>query len=123
MRCGLRKMNISSKPNKVCCCLRSHEIVTLLAAAFYQAGRMDESYQVLNRLLSNSIKENRYSDAGYYSWLLAIYSEQMPDDLANDTGNNGQQQLYQKADIYYAYSQIYKYIVCLSIDLTSIHHH
>lgn len=101
--------------------------------AFYESGKYQESKQVLERLLKNSIIENRFNDASYYSWLLAnhcnqIYNDQQNDDEQqnnNDNNNsnnnkrkiemNDWQKLHEQAEIYHAYQYIYKYIVCIII--------
>lgn len=89
--------------------------------AFFEAGQRNESLNVLNQLLLNSINENRFNDASFYSWLLANYfaqlTEALPIDAANrmnESGHSGADKaaaLYKQSDIYYAYHPIYKYIV------------
>ncbi|XP_075587380.1 intraflagellar transport protein Oseg1 [Dermatophagoides farinae] len=95
--------------------------------AFYESGKYQESKQVLERLLKNSIIENRFNDASYYSWLLAnhcnqIYNDQQNDDEQQNNNNNNSnnnkrkiemndwQKLHEQAEIYHAYQYIYKYI-------------
>lgn len=101
--------------------------------AFYEAGETNESYNVLNQLLLNSINENRFNDGAYYSWLLANYFSHLAghnsvngdkidstlisadddndDDESGEDNGDKAERLYKQADIYYAYYPVYKYIV------------
>lgn len=97
--------------------------VLLLYTAFLEAGQRNESYNVLNQLLSNSVNENRFNDAAYYSWLLANYFNQLSADEEKTVAVNGTEghknlrskadSLYRQADIYYTYYPIFKYIVSI----------
>lgn len=71
--------------------------------AFQESGKFDESRQVLERLLNNSITANRFNDASYYCWLLANHGTNNDDD---------DKKKERDAEIYHAYQYIFKYIVC-----------
>lgn len=84
--------------------------------AFYKSGHLEKSFQVLNRLLSNSIIENRFNDASYYSWLLANHHDQTvlqnilnTGDRSSDLANS--ERLNENAELYFVYQNIFKYIV------------
>lgn len=90
------------------------------STAFYEAGEIDKSFDVLNKLLTNAISESRFNDASYYSWLLANHFAFLAhDQTADKTNNNGTalerlrraEDLHKNADMYYAYDIIHKYIV------------
>ncbi|CAG11335.1 unnamed protein product, partial [Tetraodon nigroviridis] len=40
--------------------------------AFHKAGRQNEAVKVLEQLTHNAVVENRFSDAGYYYWMLSM---------------------------------------------------
>lgn len=40
--------------------------------AFHRAGRQNEAVKVLEQLTHNAVVENRFSDAGYYYWMLSM---------------------------------------------------
>lgn len=40
--------------------------------AFHKAGRQNEAVKVLEELTHNAVVENRFSDAGYYYWMLSM---------------------------------------------------
>lgn len=76
---------------------------------------MKEALLVLEELNSNAINEHRFSDAGYYCWILSLQCL----ELANEAEKAEKRASYlakydglqRKADIYYAYHNIYRYIV------------
>lgn len=73
------------------------------------AGEEVEALRVLEQLTQNAIKENRFLDVGYYYWML---SKQCLDRSTTDV--NLLQKFYEyklKADCYYAYDAIFKYLV------------
>ncbi|XP_054168644.1 intraflagellar transport protein 122 homolog [Oppia nitens] len=81
--------------------------------AFHKAGKQTEASHVLQQLMNNAINENRFNDASYYCWILA--NQYL--DLANESPNHEMNQfidkyydLSNKADIYYAYHNIYRYV-------------
>lgn len=41
-------------------------------SAFHQAGLQNEAVKVLEQLTHNAVVENRFSDAGYYYWMLSM---------------------------------------------------
>lgn len=73
------------------------------------AGQPEESIQVLTTLAKNGVLEKRYRDASYFYWLLS----QITLDLNKSTEDMKAQFMayYDKADIYYAYHEVYKYLV------------
>lgn len=77
------------------------------------AGRPEESIQVLNVLSKNAIQEKRFKDASYFYWLIS----QIILDLTKSTDEIKTlfTLCYDKADIYYAYHEIYRYLVSKSL--------
>ncbi|XP_013786897.1 intraflagellar transport protein 122 homolog [Limulus polyphemus] len=80
--------------------------------AFHKAGREDEALRVLEQLTHNAVNEKRFSDAGYYYWLLSMQCL----DIARDGNNQNEKMinkfwdLQRKAEIYYAYHNVHRYI-------------
>lgn len=78
-------------------------------AAFQIAGQSDESVMVLIMLARNAVTEKRFRDASYFYWLLSQISLNL-----NKTVDELQTmflQYYEKAEIYYAYHEVHKYVV------------
>ncbi|XP_074605343.1 intraflagellar transport protein Oseg1 [Brevipalpus obovatus] len=81
--------------------------------AFHQAGEIPKSLQVLNRLTSNAIDEHRYSDASYFCWILSSQCLELIDSVDKSDRIklvNKFEHFQKRADIYYAYHNIYRYI-------------
>ncbi|CAM1154605.1 IFT122 (predicted) [Pycnogonum litorale] len=80
--------------------------------AFHKAGKQDEALKVLKQLTLNAVTENRFNDAGYYYWLLS----QQYIDLARENPEQNVSMLanyrkhLKKADLYYAYHGIHRYV-------------
>lgn len=77
--------------------------------AFQIAGQPEESIAVLSILTDNAVTERRYRDASYLYWLLSQISlnlKRSPEELRELCLS-----YYDKADIYYAYHEIFKYLV------------
>ncbi|EEB18094.1 conserved hypothetical protein [Pediculus humanus corporis] len=81
--------------------------------AFHQAGKLDEAFDVLQKLTDNAVNEGRFQDAGYYYWVLA----QQYLESANDKEGEDRDILIDNyfkserlASIYYTYDNIQKYI-------------
>ncbi|KAI1301651.1 Intraflagellar transport protein -like protein [Halotydeus destructor] len=87
--------------------------------AFHKAGKINEALHVLQQLSNNAINENRFSDAGYYCWILSLQCL----DLANQSTSSDRtdrclakyETLQDKADIYYAYHHIHRFIDLLPL--------
>lgn len=82
--------------------------------AFHKAGKISEAIKVLNQLTNNAINEHRFNDASYYSWILSMQCL----DLARESNASKVEKylvkfkdLQIKADVYYAYHFIHRYIV------------
>jgi len=79
--------------------------------AFHKAGRQDEAVKVLEQLTHNAVLECRFSDAGYYFWLLSMQCL----DIAKEDEEKKDAMLakfnkYQlNADMYYIYHHIHRY--------------
>ena len=73
------------------------------------AGQPEESMSVLTTLAKNAVTEKRFRDASYFYWLLS----QITLDLQKSTEDIKATfaSYYDKADIYYAYHEVYKYLV------------
>lgn len=73
------------------------------------AGQPEESIGVLETLAKNAVTERRFRDASYFYWLLSQLS-------LNLTKNPEEMKFTffaysDKADIYYAYHEVFKYLV------------
>jgi intraflagellar transport protein 122 len=87
--------------------------------AFKLAGKPEQSTKMLSQLTLNAITENRYSDAGYYYWLLAAETlknlhaakqlEQKKGAAVVKSLINKFHEYYTKSEIYYSYHNIYRY--------------
>ncbi|KAK0080536.1 hypothetical protein PV325_013799 [Microctonus aethiopoides] len=76
--------------------------------AFQMAGQPEESIGVLTTLAKNAISEKRFRDVSYFYWLLSQLSLELH---KNDEEIKFIYQEYSdKADIYYAYHDVYKYM-------------
>lgn len=73
------------------------------------AGQPEESIMVLLTLATNAITEKRYRDASYLHWLLSQLTLEL--DKSDDEKKDLFLSHLNKADIYYAYYDIYKYLV------------
>lgn len=73
------------------------------------AGQPEESIVVLTMLAKNAVTEKRHRDASYFYWLLS----QLSLDLPKSTEEIKAMFLNysDKADIYYAYHEVHKYLV------------
>jgi intraflagellar transport protein 122 len=64
--------------------------------------------------MNNAINENRFNDASYYCWILSMQCLDLAKDSTADQQNihlKRYRDLSKKADIYYAYHNIHRYIV------------
>lgn len=88
---------------------RSINFYYIFFIAFQMAGQPEESVSVLTSLADNAIAEKRYRDACYFYWLLS----QLSLNLLKNTEEIKTMYLsyYNKADVYYAYHEIHKYLV------------
>ena len=64
---------------------------------------------VLIMLAKNAVSEKRFRDASYFYWLLSQISLNL--NRTMDELKTMFFQYYEKAEIYYAYHEIHKYIV------------
>lgn len=64
---------------------------------------------VLIMLAKNAVGEKRFRDASYFYWLLSQISLNLNKTM--DELKTMFSQYYEKAEIYYAYHEIHKYIV------------
>ncbi|GAA30881.2 intraflagellar transport protein 122 homolog [Clonorchis sinensis] len=83
-------------------------------AAFAKGGLQTEAIRVLEQLATCAATESRFEDAGFYHWKLSTQCLQMARD-AKDIKKRRQHlkkyyELQRKADIYYVYSNIHRYI-------------
>ncbi|RDD42914.1 Intraflagellar transport protein 122-like protein [Trichoplax sp. H2] len=83
--------------------------------AFYEAGRKKEAFRVLEQLTHNAVLESRFSDTGYYFWLLASQCLDMTKDNKLNEKNiqlfaTKFKQYYQKAEMYFLYHNIHRFI-------------
>ncbi|KJH46100.1 hypothetical protein DICVIV_07832 [Dictyocaulus viviparus] len=75
--------------------------------AFHKAGHDQEALRVLEQLAGNAVNENRFSDAGYYHWLLSMqYLERSNENPSLIPKYYSSSKL---ADMYYAYHAIFLY--------------
>lgn len=64
---------------------------------------------VLIMLARNAVAEKRFRDASYFYWLLSQISLNL--NKSTDEIKALYSQYYEKADVYYAYHEVHKYIV------------
>lgn len=75
------------------------------------AGQPEESIGVLKMLAKNAVTERRFRDASYFYWLLSQLSLNLP---KNPEEMKVTFMSYaDKADVYYAYHEVFKYLVNL----------
>ena len=78
--------------------------------AFHMAGRPDEAFRVLQELTINAVNENRFDDASYYYWILAMQDLDMAKESEDPTDHVTKfKEHHKKASIYYAYHTIQRY--------------
>ena len=85
--------------------------------AFHKAGRRTDAVKVLEQLTLNAVGENRFNDAGYYFWQLSmqcldIAGKKLSGELT-DVEDNILESFYEyqrKAEIYYVYHTIQRYM-------------
>lgn len=93
-------------------------------AAFHQAGMIKEALATLQALTQNAIVLNKYSDAGYYTWVLAQQCLDLARKHATSSSSSSSSrkylslisqftQLEKQADIYYAYDRIHRFVVSI----------
>ncbi|VDK84326.1 unnamed protein product, partial [Litomosoides sigmodontis] len=76
--------------------------------AYHMASHDMEALQVLEQLMGNAIRENRFADAGYYNWMLSM---QYLDRYSGDPKfNENFLDFNDKANCYYAFDVIHKYL-------------
>lgn len=73
------------------------------------AGQPEESILVLTMLANNAVTEKRFRDASYFYWLLSQLSLDLPKSM--DEIKAMFLNYSDKADIYYAYHEVHKYLV------------
>lgn len=73
------------------------------------AGQTEESIAVLTTLAKNSVLMNKFRDASYFYWLLSQLSLNLP--KSSEEIKTMFQEYSDKADIYYTYYDVYKYMV------------
>ncbi|CAO1305157.1 unnamed protein product [Diamesa tonsa] len=81
--------------------------------AYVAAGKPKEAHILLKNLADCAVSEERFSDAGYYTWLRAKQLLQMMEMNPDDTSPQHIKEfklLLQLASIYYAYTTIHSYL-------------
>lgn len=73
------------------------------------AGQPEESIIVLTMLADNAVVEKRFRDASYFYWLLSQLSLNLSKSV--DEIKTMFLNYTNKADIYYAYHEVHKYMV------------
>lgn len=73
------------------------------------AGQPEESIIVLTMLANNAIVEKRFRDASYFYWLLSQLSLNLSKSV--DEIKTMFLNYTDKAEIYYAYHEVHKYLV------------
>ncbi|XP_029052422.2 intraflagellar transport protein 122 homolog [Osmia bicornis bicornis] len=76
--------------------------------AFQIAGQSDESITVLTMLAKNAVTEERFRDASYFYWLLSQISLNLDKNV--EELQSTFLQYHEKAEIYYAYYEVHKYV-------------
>ncbi len=80
--------------------------------AYFKANRPDKALQMVKKLMSNSIAEHNFTDAGYYYFL--VFQESLKKNSAagalNDMAFGKVSQMLRRAELYFAYNNIYRFI-------------
>ncbi|KAK4469081.1 hypothetical protein MN116_006670 [Schistosoma mekongi] len=84
-------------------------------AAFIKAGLQNEAISVLEQLANCAAKESRFNDAGFYYWKLsALCLDMLKNETITETVHHELLEHYydfqRKADVYYIYHHIYRYL-------------
>uniref|UniRef100_A0A674PJN6 Intraflagellar transport protein 122 homolog n=1 Tax=Takifugu rubripes TaxID=31033 RepID=A0A674PJN6_TAKRU len=77
--------------------------------AFHKAGRQNEAVKVLEQLTHNAVVENRFSDAGYYYWMLSMQCL----DIAREQRNEMLEKFehfQHLAELYHIYHSIQRFM-------------
>uniref|UniRef100_A0A1I7UIF5 Intraflagellar transport protein 122 homolog n=2 Tax=Caenorhabditis tropicalis TaxID=1561998 RepID=A0A1I7UIF5_9PELO len=77
--------------------------------AFHRAGKEQEAMHVLEQLTSNAVNENRFSDAGFYYWLLSQQYLDRSQSEENLSLLNKAKEASNLADAYYAYFPVFMF--------------
>eukprot|EP00002_Diphylleia_rotans_P020025 TRINITY_DN3881_c0_g1_i2.p1 TRINITY_DN3881_c0_g1~~TRINITY_DN3881_c0_g1_i2.p1 ORF type:complete len:1192 (+),score=258.09 TRINITY_DN3881_c0_g1_i2:235-3810(+) len=84
--------------------------------AFLRAGKPEEAAKVLEQLTFNAVTEERFDDAAHYYWKLSIEELNMVKNRISDLTKDDEKhvkrfrELQSKADIYYAYHHIHRFV-------------
>ena len=82
--------------------------------AYHEAGMEDEAFHVLSQLTTNAVNENRFKDAAYYNWLIGMQLLQKTE--SNSKYISMYEKAFKKADAYYAYDAVYRFMVEFKLD-------
>lgn len=83
--------------------------------ALVKGGRQHEALNILRRLAENAIMENRFSDAGYYKWLLAKSCLDAANKIPEGKESEVEQLIsafksyYHTSEVYYIYHAIQRF--------------
>lgn len=94
--------------------LAEHDLFIEAQQAYHAAGKQEEALEVLSKLTTCAVTENRYNDASHYYFLLSQQCDKLLDD-AQDVEKQrdfiDQQIRYLNlSEIYYAYHMIHRYV-------------
>lgn len=81
--------------------------------AYVSAGKPKEAHVLLKNLADCAVSEERFSDAGYFTWLRAKQLLKMMEVNPDDTSSQHIKEfqlLLQLASIYYAYTTVHSYL-------------
>ena len=91
--------------------LVSQDLYEDAMVAYRKAGRSDLAKKVLEELTFNAVSEARFKDAAYYYWLLSKEGDDVESPAEAVALINQQQANYeQKADLYFAYSNVHAFV-------------
>uniref|UniRef100_A0A3Q4C0N9 Intraflagellar transport protein 122 homolog n=1 Tax=Mola mola TaxID=94237 RepID=A0A3Q4C0N9_MOLML len=76
--------------------------------AFHRAGRQNEAVKVLEQLTHNAVVENRFSDAGYYYWMLSMQCLDIIRDQRDEMLKKFER-FQHLAELYHVYRSIQRY--------------
>ncbi|XP_005387145.1 PREDICTED: intraflagellar transport protein 122 homolog isoform X1 [Chinchilla lanigera] len=78
--------------------------------AFHKAGRQGEAVRVLEQLTHNAVVESRFSDAGYYYWMLSMQCLEIAQDPAQKDAMLDKFHHFQHlAELYHGYHTIQRF--------------
>jgi intraflagellar transport protein 122 len=91
-------------------------ILILLLLAYGKAGHDNEAFEVLQQLAEKAVLESRFLDASYYFRIMArVYLAKVYSNENEKSIRKRIEAAIEKADAYYVYDAVFRYVVSLLI--------